>query len=184
MRNILVLFLLVGASVVGTGQPAPKKSADAKQVFTLEISAERDKSNPNAWDFQNPGGTVAKTDSMIAIGIRKTNTSQHAIDKISVEDGAGGYLYEVRDSAGNPVEPRKFTANGPIEPGDGRGFAIQGTSDMVLQPGESRITKASVGSWYDLSRPGTYTIQVSAHVSNDPSSGLVKSNLATVTVSQ
>jgi len=33
-----------------------------------------------------------------------------------------------------------------------------------------------------MSQPGTYTIQVSAHTSNDPKSEVVKSNIITVTV--
>jgi hypothetical protein len=53
---------------------------------------------------------------------------------------------------------------------------------MVLRPGESKIDYAQVSDWYDMTKPGTYTIQVSAHVTNDPKSDVVKSNIITVTV--
>jgi hypothetical protein len=33
-----------------------------------------------------------------------------------------------------------------------------------------------------MSAPGIYTVQASAHISDDPNSGVVKSNIITITV--
>jgi hypothetical protein len=35
-----------------------------------------------------------------------------------------------------------------------------------------------------MSKPGTYAIQASAHISDDPKSSVVKSNIVTVTVQE
>jgi len=68
------------------------------------------------------------------------------------------YDYEVRDSNGNPVGPPKKSSD-QLEPGDGSGVLIIGTKDMVLQPGESRIDYVPLESWFEISRPGTYTFR-------------------------
>lgn len=115
--------------------------------------------------------------------IRKTNISDHEINKVSDAPGASGYIFEVRDSDGNLVEYKKhngllegmFTTSG----GENR---ISGTKDMVLQPGESKVNFEPLNRWYEIDKPGTYTIQVSEHVSNDPASEVAKSSVITVTV--
>jgi hypothetical protein len=66
--------------------------------------------------------------------------------------------------------------------GGDKGGVLQGTKDMVLQPGKSEIDYVPLASWYDMSQPGQYTIHVSAHITNDPKSDVVKSNIITVTV--
>lgn len=53
---------------------------------------------------------------------------------------------------------------------------------MVLEPGETSLVSAPLGDWFDLSRPGKYTVQVSEHVSNDPASEVIKSNIIKITV--
>lgn len=65
--------------------------------------------------------------------------------------------------------------------GGGPGHLI-GTKDNVLQPSESNIDRGDVSQAFDMSKPGTYTIQLSQHVANDPKSDVVKSNIVTITV--
>ena len=100
--------------------------------------------------------------------------------KRSHAGGNFGYHFDVRDSSGNLVGPR-HPDEVMLGGGDKGGFR-PGTKDMVLQPGESLIEFVPLASWYDLNHPGDYTIQISAHVSDDPKSDVVKSNIITVTV--
>jgi hypothetical protein len=51
-----------------------------------------------------------------------------------------------------------------------------------MQPGENKIDFIPLGNELDMSKPGTYTIQASAHVFDDPKSDVVKSNIITITV--
>jgi hypothetical protein len=121
---------------------------------------------------------------MVVVAVRKTNISDHEISKRNcvgnVRGYHCGYYYNVLDSSGNLVDRRN--SDGSHLMGDGRGGHLIGTKDNVLQPGESGIDSDLVGSWLDMSAPGTYTIQVSAHVSDNPNSAVVKSNIITVTV--
>lgn len=87
-------------------------------------------------------------------------------------------VFDIHDSNGNPAPPHKRTDK--WIKGGGSGM-VRG-KDMLLQPGESMSDYIPVGSWFDLSKPGTYTIQVSSHVSDDPNSEIVKSNILTITV--
>jgi len=102
---------------------------------------------------------------------------------LSDAPGASGYMFDVRDGNGNLVEyrKRKDLTDGMtmFSGGENR---MAGTKDMVLQPGESKINFEPLSNSYEMDKPGTYTIQVSEHISNDPASDVVKSNIITITV--
>jgi hypothetical protein len=49
-------------------------------------------------------------------------------------------------------------------------------------PGESAGSSVTLTKLYDLGRPGVYTIQIWQPVSDNPTDGVVKSNIITVTV--
>lgn len=175
MKIVYALLLLTGAYVAASSQsPGSGQTGDEKAPFTLTISAEP--TIPTPEHITEP---VVMAGSAPVLEIRKTNTSDHEIIKWSMAvTSRGGYIYEMRDSSGNLVEPRKSNTVNYLSGGEER---LRGTKDMVLQPGESKIDIAPLGNWYDLS-PGTYTIQVSSHTTNDPNSDVVKSNIITVTV--
>jgi hypothetical protein len=178
MKSFYVLLLLVAFSVIASGQSAiSNQIGSAKLPFTLEITAELDKQHPNDWDFVNSAEKVVNVGSMIVVGIRKTNISDHEIIKWPEIGGPFGDHFEIRDSNGNVVEWKKLD-NSRIG-GEAR---ITGTKDMVMQPEEIRIDTAPLSTWFDMSQPGTYTIQISQHISNDPASDVVKSNIITLTV--
>jgi hypothetical protein len=178
--KIVSALLLIGASLTASGQSEfSKQTVGANPPFKLEITANIDKEHSEKWDFLNSAETVRNTDSIAELGfaIRKTNITDHEINKWS-EAGGGA---EIRDDDGNLIKPREFGS----KPGDGLGGGeamLKGTKDMVLQPGESKVKHELIGDWYDMSRPGMYTIQVWEHVSNDPASEIVKSNIITITV--
>jgi hypothetical protein len=177
MKIIYAVLLLAYFSVASLSEAqAPVQTGNAKQPFTLEISANLDKDHSNKWDFVNSAETTVKAGSMIVLAIRKTNISDREIDKWT----APGQHSEVRDDGGNLLKPRPLDLSRPMASG-GEGM-LRGTKDVVLQPGESKIHDGQLSSGYDLTQPGTYTVQVSEHISNDPASPVVKSNVITITV--
>ena len=175
MKIIFALMLLASAGVNANSQSTPvAQSEPANPPFTLTISYNQQ--NPN---LETVSGHVVRAGAWVAFRIRKTNITDHEIIKLSDAPGAFGYMYDVRDGSGNVVEFKKHEGLMMTSDGENR---ISGTKDMVLQPGESKSNFESLESLYEIDKPGTYTIQVSEHVSNDPASEVVKSNIITVTV--
>jgi hypothetical protein len=178
MKNICALLLLLGASFTASSQSVPAAQTEAADPpFKLTIAAYQG----NGFDQENTADQIVKGN--FSLSIRKKNISDHEIIKLSDAAEASGYMYDVRDSSGNLVEYKKRNnlIDGKMMTSDGENRII-GSKDMVLQPGESKINFEPLGSWYEIDKPGTYTIQVSEHVSNDPASDVVKSNKITITV--
>jgi len=177
-------FLILCALLSASGQSAITQASVANNPpFKLEITANLDKLHSNRWEFENKAQTTVEAGSSIVVAVRKTNISDHEIDKGScvseaTGDHCGGH-YDVRDSHGERVEPNK-PAMSLI--GDGRGGHLIGTKDNLLQSGESNISRDNVSQAFDLSKPGTYTIQLSQHVARGSESDVVRSNIITVTV--
>lgn len=151
------------------------QAENSRLPFALTIGV--NSTDPSQDDTADKTVSVAK--SGVTVRVRKTNITDQEIPKLGSDDGPFGCIFDVRDSNGNPTPPHKPTSQntqggGPVP--------IIGTKDMVLQPGESTIDFAPVSEWFDLSKPGTYTIQVLQHVSSGPNSAVVKSNQITVTV--
>ncbi len=176
-------FLLFGVSLTVFGQSDLSKQTEAANPpFKLEITANLNKEHSNVWDFINCAETDVADGSMVDIAIRKTNISKHEINKLTPVGTHASYFIEVHDSNGKQVGLRKPDEARMI--GDDHRGHLLGAKDDVLQPGESVIDREQVGRWFDMSAPGTYTIQVSEHISDDPNSDVVKSNIITVAVPQ
>jgi len=164
-----VFFTAIAQSSRSFGQ-----TENPNPPFALTISV-----NPSNPSHENTANKTVTAGESVTIRIRKTNTSDHEIPKLGPDNGPFGYVFDIRDSNGNLAPPHKSTS----ESIRGGGPApIFGTKDMVLQPGKSKIDYAPVSEWFDMTKPGTYTIQVSQHVSSDPNSAVVKSNKVTVTI--
>jgi len=168
-----VMLLLAAVSVTASGQ-----SAVSSQVggFTLEITANLEQGHNQRWDFASTAEKTLKAGTMVVIATRKTNISNHEISKMSET----GWIWEVRDSSGNQVGPKSHNLNGPVN--FGGPVHVIGTKDDVLQPGETTLDWGDLSQRLDLSRPGTYTFQVSQHTSDDSKSPVVKSNTITITI--
>jgi len=180
MRVLRGLFL-IGASLAAFGQSEfSKQTVAPKPEFTLEITANLNKEHSTLWDFENCAQTVANSGSMVVVAIRKTNITDHEIIKRTHPNDYYGYYFDVHDSNGEQVALNH--PNNVVYTGDGRGGHLVGANDKVLQPGESKIEHVAVSDIWDISKPGIYTFQVLAHVSDDPKSDVVKSNIITVTV--
>jgi hypothetical protein len=176
MRTVYTSLVLSIVSLAA----APQFSGQTKTPklpFTLTISV-----NPAELSGDDTSDKVVRVkEEGVTVRIRKTNTTNHEIPKQGVENGAYGCAFDVRDSKGNQAPP----APHGDDPVIGGGIAwIVGTKEAVLQPNESNVDSAPLSEWYDLTKPGTYTIQVSQHVSSDPASPVVKSNKITITVTQ
>lgn len=174
MRIVYALFLLAGASIAASGQSEfSKQTVAVNPPFTLTVAAYQSNFNE-----ENTNDQVIKGGFWLRI--RKTNISDDEIIKRSHAGGSYGYYFEVRDSTGSLVGPRK--PNEVKLKGDDRGAAASGTKDMMLQPGESKVDFLPLYSWFNMSAPGTYTIQALAHLTDDPASDVVKSNVLTITL--
>jgi len=175
MKFVSAFTVLFAAVLVCWGRPlAPGQTENAERPFSLTISV-----NPPEPLQDDTSDKSIHPGSGLTVRIRKTNITDHEIPKVGPDNGPFGYIFDARDGDGNPAPPHKSTGAWPTSGGSA---PVLGTKDMVLQPGESKIDFATPSEWYDLSKPGIYTVQVSQHVAGDPTSAIVKSNKVTVTV--
>jgi len=170
MKAMLVLIALLGATTLVPMQAgAAAQSEETELPFKLSLSV------------KSPirGAMLGKSAEFrvgypVEVTILLTNTSDRDMSG-AVADQMGlasGYKYDVRDEDGNPVKRQQW--QGPV---------IGRTRDSgPVRPGETRTQRSEITSAYDLSKPGTYTIQVSRPVSDEPGAALVKSNAVTVTI--
>jgi len=152
-KHVLILIVLAAC--------AASSAKNSTAPFTLTLEA---KENP-----VQPGSEV-KVDIMLR---NSSNRAMYMSCGLSELD----YALDVRDSQ-NRVPPETEYARKL----KGRPYF---SNDQVfyLQPGES-LPKAQwvVSKFYDLTRPGKYTIQVSRAVPKEVGGGTIKSNTITITV--
>lgn len=172
MKWVCICILFASVSFGALGQQS--WIGGTSLPFTLSLGFNRDAASPD-----DSASRTIKVGSDITLRIRKTNITDHAIKRLGPENGAFGCTFEVRDSKGNPAHPHKSTDKWIR--GGGPSFADE-PNEMGLKPGESIVDYLPVSSWFDLTQPDTYTIQVSQHASNNPKSAVVKSNKITVTI--
>lgn len=179
MRIPVILAVFMVASYTATiPSTLPQQQGGAPAPFTLEITASIEGTHYGHWDFANAARTVVTSDPMVEVAIRKIDTSGAPIIRRPQYDGWYGYTFEVRDENGNLLPPKPPNlSNGAIAV---QGHNRRGAPEM--QPGEADVVATNIGMYYDLSKPGVYLIQVSQHVSNDPNSRVVKSNVLNVQV--
>ena len=154
LKCALILFTLAVCATSSTQSSAPP--------FALALEAE-----------ENP----VKAGSEVKVDITLSNSSTRAMH-ISYGLTESDYAFEVRDSQ-NRIPPETEFAR----KAKGRGFS----SDQLfyVQPGEN-LPKALlvVSTFYDLSRPGNYKIQVSRTIPKELGSGTIKSNTITLAVTE
>lgn len=124
-----------------------------------------------AYPFIEPQVTF-KAGSEIALDISVTDTSGHQIE---YDPGINTYVFDVRNAEGKPVPLTPGGQNLRKQYGIGHGQVIPIPQDKTASAGEVIIS-----GLYDLSEPGTYTIQVSRF--DDATKTWVKSNTITLTV--
>ncbi len=176
-RLRLAILVVVAASAVhAAGQAAAPAEAN-KPEFAITIST--------------PQSTV-KSRSEVMVHVEVTNISGSASKLVGATPAVLGYAVDVRDSAGKPVPlTRRGTAtvNQRFAAGDrdGRRFIGPGSvTDSLVRPGGVVKEELTVTDFFDLSRPGTYTIQVQRpdFRSQPPGDRMLKSNIITLTVTE
>jgi hypothetical protein len=158
------------------GQAAAPAEA-SKPVFAIAIGTPR---------------STVKSRSEVMVNIEVTNISGSATKLVGATPAVLGYAVDVRDSAGKPVPlTRRGTAtvNQRFAAGDraGRRFIGPGSvTDSTVPPGGVVKEELTVTDFFDLSRPGTYTIQVQRpdFRSQPPGSRMLKSNIIAITVAE
>jgi hypothetical protein len=156
--GFLLCFAILAAYGSGAAQSAKKVKSEAPP-FSIVISAAHE---------------VVSTGAPIPAVVTFTNTSSHDIGilRAPVEFN---FKIDVHDSGGN----RPSLADGskvPTEPVETRGFSI------LVAPGEALKIDFEIDKAYDLSKPGTYTIQLSRL--DEATKTEAKSNMITVTVTK
>lgn len=161
--------------------------------FSLEITAHSQQNNSLQWDFADHSPAVMRGDAIPVVAIRKTNTSNHEILKFPFP--TLDYDWTVRNPSGDKLTLRKVDSRHCWIVGGGPGF-LTGSKDMLLQPGESMVHVTHLSgpghpmngvndgcrTGFEMSQPGTYTLQVAQHVSNDPNSPEIRSNVIAITI--
>jgi len=105
---------------------------------------------------------VVRTGSEVKLGIATKNISDQTIYHIVLTGKPGRYLdIAIRDSKGNPVQetPHGRKVHGTElnrQPWSGSVF----TGRYPIKPGETFEETINLSQEYDLSQPGTYSIQV------------------------
>jgi hypothetical protein len=159
------------ACVIALIAVAALAASGPKQLFSLTIA------EPNE---------PLKSGTELRLLVTVTNTSNRTISFI-ISPGPipeDGLLYEikVRDAQGRSAPPSAYLrTKDPRVPIDyGSRFA------RTLSPGESFVDQVTVTSFYDLSQPGKYTIEVALPIPprQNLGKGIIKSNSIAVTVTK
>lgn len=173
--RVRLMFLLLPTLIGSPGISAAQSSQqprDAKPAFSITLRTRQ---------------TVLEVGSPLRVRIAVTNTSDHDIVigppvQISVLDSEAKpvpetpYGMKVHGTEPRPAPPPEV---GPPQgvPGPGGG----GLGPLPMRPGEtSRGSSGDLSREYDLSKPGTYTIQ--AREADFYSGSVVESNVLTVTL--
>jgi len=142
--------------------PVLVRDRAGKQQFTLVISTDK---------------PVVNVGSDLSIMAPLTNDSDRDLDTSAIVSSRTGidpnYLYDVRDSAGNPV-PRRLYEHPELATGSAM------FSDV--KPDESVTLVHDINRLFDFSKPGKYVIQVSRRVPDPKKGVLTKSNKIVITV--
>jgi hypothetical protein len=151
--RILASILVVACALSPAG--------GATTPFTLTLEAE-----------ENP----IKAGSDVKVDIILRNSSNHAID-VSLGLAEMDYALAIGDSQ-NRIPPETELAR------KSKGHArFSNETVFTLQPGETLPKeKLVISKFYDVSRRGKYTIQVSRAVPKELGSGTVKSTAITITI--
>jgi hypothetical protein len=152
------VVLLIGLYFVIAAGGALHAQNQSSEPFTLTISTAQ---------------SEVKSGTPVVLRVVQTNTSDQALDvSTAYERGLNaGYDYDVRKSDGKQLTPKEH--KGPLSLNMIR---------RLLQPNSSLQDQTNLSRGFDMTEPGTYSIRVSRHISDDPKSRSIASNTITVTV--
>lgn len=160
--------LLLACFCIATYGPTPcqtqSSQATSERLFSLTLSA------------LTPSVEAGKR---IELKIVMKNLTDH---NLAYQYGIRDYQdrsndYEVWDASGKKLEPsrKKYPQIGDT---------FEPTLPHIVKPGETETSGIAITLLYDMTQPGTYTIQASRRISDEPNDGVVRSNKITITVTQ
>ncbi len=162
LGRLAVLALLI----VVTATECLAQKSSGQQPFTLTIAVDQ---------------TTIKVGSQIRLRITLTNTSGQDLligrGNGDARAAEAGYRIEVLNEKGKNPPETKYQR---VIKGEEDGIFWSSPIGITLQSGKTYEDGMIVNDFYDLSQPGTYTIQVQR--TDHQSKILVKSNKVTVTV--
>lgn len=140
MKTCLSAILVLLLGVLST------EAQDGRRDFSLTIGAD----------------ATVKAGEPIGLSIKTTNTSNHEISTARIQNPIGGHFeYDVRDDKGTPVAEteslRQLKAKQSLSFEGRRSFSVYLGK---LKPGDTEQELVWVNQFYDMSRPGKYSIQV------------------------
>lgn len=162
MCNMKYLFLAACFCIAISG-PAPCQTQTATEPrFSLTLSA----LNPRP-----------ETGQRIELKIMMKNLTNHDLEyRYDFRNGQDrSNNFDVWDASGKKLEPSKKKYP---EIGD----TFEPVPPHLVKPGETETSGTTITLLYDMTQPGTYTIQASRKVSDEPNDGVVHSNKIIVTV--
>jgi hypothetical protein len=159
LRTIAIAFMMVAVFVQS---PARGQTVHG---FVLQIGASQ--------NATQTGNTVWKVGTPVVVIVTMINNSKRTVH-YSLTSPGRDYEMDVRDASGNPVpeseQLRQFKQNTK------NGQSVTGRNILgTLKPHETAQDTIEVSSFYDLSRPGEYSIQVQRQFP-EVGKGYVKSN--------
>lgn len=124
--------------------------------------------------------TQMRSDSHVIVDVFLQNTAGHVLQ---IKDGParGLYIVDVRDRAGTEA---KLTMTGKNLYGGADVFSEGHFTTLWLRPGQVVREEINVGEIYDLTQPGTYTIQLSRRFDDGSGPRYIRSKPISVTVRQ
>jgi|HubBroStandDraft_2_1064218.scaffolds.fasta_scaffold48917_1 hypothetical protein len=134
-------------------------------------------------------GGVEKTNSPVVVSVTLTNHSGRTLSA-SQWDYDDDYTIDVRDAQGNSAPESQAVRNtrSEVEACRNSGKAVCGRKILLhgvmsrFRPGESWQETLLIAKYYDMSRPGKYTIQLERKLPEELGTYTVKLNPITVTL--
>jgi hypothetical protein len=123
------------------------------------------------------GTGVVTAGSAVAVLVELTNSSDKTVSSMSV-DYPQYYSLDIRDEQGFPVPETEFTRE-LHRPGH---RAFGGGLLLEYKPGDSWKEQVTITRYYEMGRPGKYTVQLERKLPEELGVGTVKSNTITITV--
>jgi hypothetical protein len=162
MRILCMLLLATNLVTIGKAQLVEGN----KRPCTISLKAEK---------------LIVKAGDPVLVTLQLKNISNQelipgwggASDSLGVIDGVD--RFDVRDLKGHSI-PKKSPQPSKFPLSSGMSFG--------MKPDETRSYQQDFSRWYDLSQPGSYTIQASRLVSENGKEALLKSNKITITITK
>lgn len=174
------LLLLLLSTLIASGTALAPQSAIAQNAG----SDKKEVTQPFSIMISAP--STIKSGQAFNLHIRLTNLSDHPLDTPAAWMGAFDVVYgfDIRDSTGGLLTwhpPHTVIGIDSMQPG-------------TLEPRQSKDEEVVITKFYDLTKPGTYTLQAKRYIamenpSNgegpkvDRTKGEIKSNVITIAVS-